>query len=421
MKKPILGSRTFLAENNQRLRSFEKFVNEVYNHPQDTSPLYTGRYFVILKDGNRDFSRVERLFESRMGIQVANTKDFDLQAFDESQIEGADALIFEDLGVALVGGEEDQVQLLESDTSLEYIVVPEKVVYIPESIPASLNIPTTWGLQATRAANSQFTGKDIKVAVLDTGFDLHHPDFTNRNIVSSSFVPNETAQDQHGHGTHCVGTACGNLDRTGQRYGVAKEASIYVGKVLSNQGSGAQAWILAGMEWAANNGCHVISMSLGSRTFPGQSHDIAYERASKSAMAKGSVVIAAAGNDSRRSWNHYDPVSSPADCPSVLAIAALDSGLNIADFSNRAINPMALIDIAAPGVQVYSSWPLPARYRTISGTSMATPHVAGIIALLREQYPHATPSQIISTLQTIAQKLPLLSIQDVGAGLATAP
>src|SRR5690606_34612384 len=199
----------------------------------------------------------------------------------------------------------------------------------------------------------------------------------------------------HGHGTHCIGSACGSVDVNGQRYGVAPESLIYAGKVLSNEGSGAQSWILNGITWAANNGCKVISMSLGSQVFPGQSYDLAYERAAQFAVSKGAALVAAAGNESRRSWNQFNPVGSPADCPSILSVAALDSELAVADFSNRAINPTGLVDISGPGVQIYSSWPMPMRYRTISGTSMATPHVAGITALLWEQNPEASPEQII--------------------------
>lgn len=96
-------------------------------------------------------------------------------------------------------------------------------------------------------------------------------------------------------------------------------------------------------------------------------------------------------------------VANTADCPSILAIAALDQAMHVADFSNRALNPNGLVDVAAPGVSVYSSWTMPVRNRTISGTSMATPHVAGICALLCEKYPEATPGmiEIIITLSEV--------------------
>ena len=419
MKKPILGRQTFLPENTERLYAYEKFVKENSIRKIDENPLFTGRYFVILKDGNRNFEVIQNIFTNELGIKVAHSNDFRTESINEYTLQNADALIYDELGIALVGCQGEQIKILEN-ANADFILAPEKVVYVPDEEPAPLNIASTWGIEITQAINSQFTGKGVKVAVLDTGFDANHPDFAGRNITTISFVPDETAEDVHGHGTHCIGSACGSLDINGQRYGVATESLIYSGKVLSNEGSGAQSWILNGITWAANNGCKVISMSLGSRGFPGQSYDLAYERAAQFAISKGAVLVAAAGNESRRSWNQFNAVGSPADCPSILAVAALDAGSEVADFSNRAINPTGLIDIAGPGVEIYSSWPMPLRYRTISGTSMATPHVAGIVALLCEQNPDASPEQIIELLISSAKKLPLLPI-DVGAGLAIAP
>ena len=310
------------------------------------------------------------------------------------------------------------VQRLHDTT--DYIIEPEKVVYIPDEISATTATKLTWGIEAIKADKSAYTGAEIKIAILDTGFDTNHPDFKERNMTTFSFVPDETVEDLHGHGTHCVGIACGAVNLNGLRYGVASGAHIYAGKVLSNRGSGAQAWVLDGMTWAANQGCRVLSMSLGSRVFPGQSYDIAYERAAQFARSKGTLIVAAAGNESRRSENRFSPVGSPADCPSILAVGAIDSSRQIADFSNRAINAHGLVDIAAPGVDVYSSWPLPARYHTLSGTSMATPHVAGIIALLCEKYPEASPEMISQKLTALAEKLEI-PVEDVGAGLVIAP
>lgn len=279
----------------------------------------------------------------------------------------------------------------------------------------------TWGLQATKVAESRYSGKGVRVAVLDTGFDLGHPDFIGRLITAQSFVAGETAQDGHGHGTHCIGTACGPK-QGGQlpRYGIAYDAEIFVGKVLSNRGSGTDASILAGIQWAIANRCAVISMSLGAPTELGQAFSRIYETVAKRALAAGTLIVAAAGNESRRP-GQICPVSHPANCPSIMAVAALDSNLQIAPFSCGGLTFQGgQVDIAGPGVAVRSSWPRPLLYRTISGTSMATPHVAGIAALLAEQNPDVRGGSLGWLLLQSARRLDL-SAQDAGAGLVQAP
>jgi subtilisin family serine protease len=421
MKKPKLGNREFLSKNTKRLLSFEEFQKQKGYLRSNEEPLYTGRYFAVLKEKSQGFSKIQTLLESEFKMSVASSKDFSYQNLNEENIEQADVLIYDELGLALLSAEEDQVQILESAGSdADYFIIPEKVVYLPDDEPSALSLSSTWGIMAIKADRSQYSGNGVGLAVLDTGFDLNHPDFTSRVVHSNSFVPGQSVQDTHGHGTHCIGTACGTVDTNGTRYGVATKSNIYVGKVLNNSGSGAQSWILNGIMWAINEGCKVISMSLGSRVFPGQGYDPAYENAAHYALANGSILVAAAGNESRRSWNQFEPVGSPADSPSVISVGAIDKNFNIADFSNRAINPTGLVDIVGPGVDIYSSWPMQNRYRTISGTSMATPHIAGILALLWEQNPNATPNQIIQKLKNNAQSLPLPLI-DVGAGLALAP
>ena len=114
-------------------------------------------------------------------------------------------------------------------------------------------------------------------------------------------MADEEGQDGHGHGTHCIGTACGPK-QPGQlpRYGIAYETDIYAGKVLSNRGSGSDAGILAGIEWVIANDCAVVSMSLGASTTPGQSFSRVFENVARRALAAGTLIIATAGNDSSR-------------------------------------------------------------------------------------------------------------------------
>ena len=145
----------------------------------------------------------------------------------------------------------------------------------------------TWGLQVTKVVNCCRTGKGMRVAVLDTGFDLQHPDFAGRSVTTQSFIAGEEVQDGHGHGTHCIGTALGaKCPGMRPRYGVAHEAEIFAGKVLSNAGSGSDTGILAGIEWAVQNKCAVISMSLGAATQPGQAFSQVFESVARRAQER---------------------------------------------------------------------------------------------------------------------------------------
>jgi subtilisin family serine protease len=234
-------------------------------------------------------------------------------------------------------------------------------------------------------------------------------------------VQGEEAQDGHGHGTHCIGTACGPR-KPGQlpRYGVASDAEIYAGKVLNNQGSGTDANILAGINWALANKCAIISMSLGAPVQVGQTYSLVYESVARRALAAGTLMIAAAGNESEPP-QLIAPVGHPANCPSVIAGGALDNKLNVAWFSSGARNPQGgQVDIAGPGVNIRSSWPRPKLYNTISGTSMATPHVAGIAALYAEAEPAMRGAPLAWLLLQYARRL-TLPTRDVGVGFVQAP
>ena len=157
-------------------------------------------------------------------------------------------------------------------------------------------------------------------------------------------------------------------------------------------------------------------MSLGVQGPP----SVAYEQVAQRALAAGTLIVAAAGNDSRRGRNVFMPVSRAANSPSILAVAAVDSRFQVADFSNRGITADGgQVDIAGPGVDVYSSSPMPTRNRVLSGTSMATPHVAGIAALWA-QARQVSGAALFQVIAGAARRLGALSA-DVGAGLVQAP
>ncbi len=427
----------------------------------------TGRYLILLPE--EDLSSGISALTNSTGIrEVARAADFEGHAFTSEELESAGASVFDQLGVAVVSLAPDQVQsvrlataarqaildiqpervvyaigqMIDTGLSSEYLrgyrdaachlydqTVPQEQLLLPGNQPTTAAFTdgqTTWGLQATKVVGTSLSGLGIKVAVLDTGLDLTHPDFAGRALNSKSFISGEAVQDKNGHGTHCIGTACGTkAPDAPPRYGIAYNAEIFAGKVLSNAGSGADGGILAGIEWAVNSGCEIISMSLGAPTRPGDTFSPIYERIGQRALRNGTLIIAAAGNESRDPFTGRrrippNPVGYPANAPSLMAVAALDSQLSVASFSNGSINfDGGQVDIAGPGVNVYSTWPMPTRYRSISGTSMATPHVSGIAALYAEA-TRAKGMELWGLLMREAQRLGLPTT-DVGIGLVQAP
>lgn len=427
----------------------------------------TGRWIVTFADAGDQSAHAATLRSAGMS-NVVNSLDFQDQAMELAEAESSDAVMFAELGVAVVSADPTQASgILSSARGAVVSVEPEHVQHV---LPAgddrylqgyrdgvtdlsarllagagaklteggdaarfSDNAQFTWGLQATGVPSSSFTGAGIKIAVLDTGFNLSHPDFVGRNLISQSFVQGvATAEDGHGHGTHCVGTACGPRNPASGvgGYGCASEADILIGKVLSDQGSGDDTSILAGINWAVANRAEVISMSIGAEV-PQVSQ--VYEAVGRRALNRGCLIVAAAGNNAQRDQPSLPPaqqfgfVNISANSPSIMAVAALDDKLDIGVFSARSLADVhgGNIDIAGPGVGVLSSWHLPRaeygnqQYRAISGTSMATPHVAGVAALWC-QAREVTGRQLWTTLIQQAQRMALPSV-DVGCGLLQAP
>lgn len=415
--------------------------------------LETGRYLITFKEGASD-EGVKSLGVQGHGMRVADARDFNDQAATLESVGDADAVVFSEIGVALVGGNAAQERSMSahleiaSDSPIESID-PEYFVFAlgtyenylqgfshaaegepgeylrgflraAETIARDLGgarqpqpggddevlvLGATWGLNACKVPPSLRSGSGIKVAVLDTGMDLGHPDFAGRPVVAQTFV-GQPVQDLHGHGTHCIGTSCGTKAPAGStpRYGIGHKAAIFAGKVLSNSGSGSGASVLAGMNWAIANRCQVISMSLGSQS-PVQP---SYTAAGQAALNNGCLIIAAAGNEASNT-------GSPANSPTIMSVASLDLNLAPSSFSN-----FGKIEIAAPGRDVFSSWPRPTRYKTISGTSMATPHVAGCAALWAETSASLRGINLWRKLQATARRLPFAAAR-VGAGLVQAP
>ncbi|MFG1478522.1 S8 family serine peptidase [Xanthobacter sp. V4C-4] len=272
-------------------------------------------------------------------------------------------------------------------------------------------------MMGLNGAPAEPTGKGIRVALLDTGIDVDHPDLAAKVDLTETtkcFVPNETVDDSDGHGTHCAGVIAGpHTPTSGPRFGVAPDAELLVGKVLGPTG-GFDTWILRGLAWAVAQRARVVSLSLGSVPDP-NGYPSQYETAATRALAQGTIVVAASGNDSARP-THVRPVTVPANCPSIFAVGAVGRGGRIAAFSNERVNahPGAEIDFVAPGVEVLSTY-LNGSYALLSGTSMATPHVAGLAALYMEAFPHLNAAAIVSHMKS--RSSPIAPQETYGSGL----
>lgn len=315
------------------------------------------------------------------------------------------------------------------------------------------DVAPTWGITATGADASPFDGSGVRVAVLDTGIDRAHPAFQGVTLTTRDFTGNGI-HDANGHGTHCAGTVFGR-NVNGTRIGVARGVTqALIGKVLADDGRGSSDMLFDAMRWCADQGTRVISMSLGF-DFAGLSERLVQDEdypvllatsvalegyrmnlrmfdqlmdmfRAQAAFDGGTVVVAAAGNESRRQIHPDFEVSTsvPAAANGIISVGALgqsDAGLNIAPFSNT--NPT----LAAPGVGIVSA-AADGDLRSLNGTSMACPHVAGLAALW---WQAIGASGIPVTSRSIEARLmasaslagiaPDVDVADRGQGLAQAP
>ena len=248
----------------------------------------------------------------------------------------------------------------------------------------NINVPEVWeGNEAFIGA----TGEGVTIAVIDTGVDLEHSEFTSRIIEGYDFVDNDTiANDGNGHGTHVAGTIAGSNDGVGIT-GVAYDSQIMPIRVLDNDGNGYTSDIIEGIRFAADNGADVINLSLGGGGYSQAMADII-----SYASNLGAVVVMAAGN----SYGSYPDYPAAHAVNNGIAVGAVNQLGQLADFSNRA-GSNTLDYVTAPGVDIFSSLPSNS-YGTYSGTSMAAPHVAGIAGLLMSHNPDLTSEQVESLL-----------------------
>ncbi|MFB7293291.1 S8 family serine peptidase [Actinacidiphila glaucinigra] len=265
------------------------------------------------------------------------------------------------------------------------------------------------------------TGKGVKVAVLDTGVDAEHPDLVGQVGNGISFVPDEDLADNNGHGTHVASTIAGTGSASdGKERGVAPGVRLDIGKVLNSEGSGQESWIIAGMEWAAQDQqARIISMSLGGG---GDHTDPMSQAVDRLSRETGALFVIAAGNSGPHT------IGSPGAADSALTVGAVDSADHLADFSStgpRDGDAGLKPEITAPGVDIVAARSHYKRgsgyYTTMSGTSMATPHVAGAAALLAAAHPDWTGPQLKEALVSSAKATPAYTSYEAGGGRLDAP
>lgn len=413
------------------------------------------RYIVLLNDQNQ--SSIQNV-EKEFSVSITSSENLSKENRSFDIIDNYNAVLYKNLGAVVVDDvDEHQLtrSLIDNKSPIVYFekerdFFPADEMALIDGLKAGVDqlknkilelenfirkkpIPQTslteleWGLKAIGIGETQFSGKGVDVCILDTGFDILHPDFADREIEGKSFIEGEDwNKDPNGHGTHCAGIACGNVrNDTGKRYGIAKDCNLKIGKVLSDSGKGTTGSIIDAIDWAITKKFRIISLSLASPVKLNEKPSLLFEVVGNRALENNCLIIAAAGNDSKRPSLPV-PVSAPANSLSIMAVAAIDNQMRIARFSNAGINAGTggNINVCAPGVDILSSYSRKngssGNYVLLSGTSMATPHVSGLAALYMEQFPEVSAKEIWELLESRAKPIEGLKYRDIGKGLIQA-
>ncbi|MFF4083603.1 S8 family peptidase [Streptomyces sp. NPDC001777] len=281
---------------------------------------------------------------------------------------------------------------------------------------AQINAPAAW--------DAGYQGQGVKVAVLDTGADLGHPDLAGRATATKDFSGSAGTNDAFGHGTHVAATVGGTGAASGgKRKGVAPRSELMIGKVLGDDGYGSESGVIDGMEWAAAGGARVVNMSLGSDD-PTDGTDPMSLAVNRLTESSGALFVVAAGNNGEQG---RQTIGSPGAAEAALTVGAVDRDDSLAPFSSRGprlTDRVAKPDVTAPGVGIVAARaagttmgdPVDADYIAASGTSMATPHVAGAAALLAQQHPDWDATRLKDALVSTARTMSGQQVTEQGGG-----
>jgi subtilisin family serine protease len=346
-----------------------------------------GKYIVKLKS-----DAAQDLLEA--ALKLLNKDPDDIFAF--GKFKGFSASLSDDIVDLLT--KFSGVDYIEKDAYVTHYDVaefPKREELVDRAYVTQTGAP--WGLGrishrakgSTQYVYDDSAGTGTCSYIIDTGIYTAHPDFEGRATHLANYAGDGSTADGNGHGTHVAGTV------GSKTYGVAKKTNLYAVKVLNAQGSGTNSGVISGINFAANdqktrscpNGA-VANMSLGG------SKSTAVNSAAASAVSAGLFMAVAAGNDGANAANY-----SPASEPTVCTVGASDINDNVASFSNYG----SIVDIFAPGVNILSTWRTGGT-NTISGTSMAAPHIAGLGAYLLGLEGKRTPAALCSRIQTLSTK-----------------
>ncbi|RKN45730.1 S8 family serine peptidase [Streptomyces hoynatensis] len=296
-------------------------------------------------------------------------------------------------------------------------------VWLDARVAAELDRSTAQ-INAPQAWQAGFTGSGVTVAVLDTGADADHPDLAGRISAARDFSGSGSTGDAFGHGTHVAATVGGSgAGSDGARRGVAPDADLLIGKVLGDDGYGTDSMVIAGMEWAAAEGADVVNMSLGDDTATDGTDPLSLAL-NELTESSGALFVVAAGNNGEAGPG---TVGSPGAADAALTVGAVDREDGLAPFSSRgpregdgAVKP----DLTAPGVGIVAARasgttlgdPVDEQYTSLSGTSMATPHVAGAAALLAQAHPDWDAGALKDALISTAEPAPGTLVTEQGGG-----
>ncbi|MBN8445472.1 MAG: S8 family peptidase [Gammaproteobacteria bacterium] len=278
----------------------------------------------------------------------------------------------------------EQISELNNSGAVEYIEVDAKRYLYAESVPYGITM-----VQAPLVSDAYTS--NIKACIIDTGYTLGHPDLPSSGVTGYAFSGHGSwSSDGNGHGTHVAGTiaAIGRNNIGVVGVNPSAKLGLHIVKIFNNSGNWTTASnLVTAIQSCKNAGAKVVNMSLG-----GSSSTATEQNALASFYQGGMLLVAAAGNAGNSS------LSYPASYSSVMSVAAVDSSRNRASYSQY----NSQVEIAAPGSSVYSTYKNNS-YSTLSGTSMATPHVTGVAALVWSQFPSCTPARIRTALTATAQ------------------